>query len=176
MPGIQQSQNPNTSPLSYLNSNGSVTSNVREQLINFGSEYSYGNTGVATPFDPGFNRQNPLSTKQSTLHARSDGNYGYSLDGAEMPINGTPLVDAASQYLDGNPINDLPTPSTLDLNTQNPTSGFQPQLEQSLQTATLDLDGSIPTFAGHGLTPNPNIHYMNNQLPYDDNMPPGGVI
>ena len=174
MPGIQQSQNPNTSPLSYLNSNGSVASNVREQLVSVGSEYSYGNTGVALPFDPGVDRQNPLSTKQSTLHARQDGNYGYSLDGAEMPINGTPLAGAAKQYLDGNSINDLPAPTTLDLNTQTPTPGFQPQLEQSLLTSTLDLNGISPSLAGHGLTN--STYYMNNQLPYEDNMPPGGVI
>ena len=165
---------PNTSPLTYLNSNGNAVQSLYNNLLLNGSEYSYGNTGVALPFDPGVDRQNPLSTKQSTLHARQDGNYGYSLNGNEMPINGTPLASAASQYLDGNSINDLPTPSTLDPNTQNPTPGFQPQLQQSLLTSTLDLNGISPSLAGHGLTN--STYYMNNQLPYEDNMPPGGVI
>jgi len=150
MPGIQQSQNPNISPLTYLNSNGSVVSDIKSELETLGSEYSYGNAGLATPFDPGVNRQNPLSTKQSSLHVKGGGAPGYSLNGTEDPINGTPLADAAKQYLDGNSINDLPPP------------------------ATLDLDGTSPTLAGHGLN-NPT-YYSNNQLPYEDHMPPGGVI
>ena len=58
---------------------------------------------------------NPLATKQSKLHA--DGNQpGYSLNGN----NASTVINDYGNYEDG-VNNDIPQPSTLDLNGQMPT-------------------------------------------------------
>ena len=65
---------------------------------------------------------NPLTTKNSGLHAKGNGAAGYSLDGALK----AEVVKAYNEYEDGVP-NTIPQPSTLDLNGKKPKSYTHPE-------------------------------------------------
>lgn len=65
---------------------------------------------------------NPLSTKDSGLHAKGSGAAGYSLDGGFR----AEVSKAYNEYEDGVP-NPLPQPSTLDLNGKRPKGYIHPE-------------------------------------------------
>ena len=91
-----------------------------------GSPYSYSNGQTPSI--------NPLSTRQSQLHA-DGGAPGYSLDGSDF----SGVNNAFQQYNDGTN-NILPQPSGLDINGQIPTTALTdpntPPMNSSFQYGT----------------------------------------
>ena len=114
---------------------------LQDKLQNQGSIYAYGaNTtnptmGNNTPNGP----QSILATNQSLLHANAAGNAGYSLNGSFFPQ----VNNLSQQYLDGVP-NNLPDPSTIDLNGIPPSIANHNNFEPGASTQALPYLANLP--------------------------------
>jgi hypothetical protein len=78
---------------------------------------------------------NPLSTKQSPLHAKND-QPGYSLDGSDASA----VITAYGEYIDG-VLNAIPQPSQLDLNGKTPSKYSNNLPEGGINDRALDITG-----------------------------------
>ena len=78
---------------------------------------------------------NPLTTKQSPLHAKGD-QPGYSLDGS----NTQQVIQAYGEYVDG-VSNAIPQPSLLDLDGKTPSKYANNLPEGGISDRALDITG-----------------------------------